>query len=169
MEHSKNDECVACTAGVNTHSGVPGSLCSDQNRRPQEIQKWPCWPTPSLVLVIFPGTWTHLWLTQIQYTYTFIYFMATIQSKPLKKSLKTKVNTQELKGAVCLLPPAHRSQKTWSVWIFCLLILKVDHIVQVCDRINSRFSLVLDWNKQLRQNWESLFGICLKKLRKLDG
>lgn len=48
MEHSKNDECVVCTVGVNTHH-YAWSLCSgsvprvmpDQNRRPPEIQKRP--------------------------------------------------------------------------------------------------------------------------------
>lgn len=107
----------------------------DQNRRPREIQKCPYWPTPCLVLVIFPGTRTPSQLTQIQYTYAFICFMATIQSeplkKPLKKPLKTKVNTRGLRRTVCLLTHAQGSWKTWTEWTFCLFMLRVEHIVRV--------------------------------------
>ena len=45
MELSKNDECVVCAVGVNTHnyawplcSGSAPRLMPDQNRRPPEIQ-----------------------------------------------------------------------------------------------------------------------------------
>lgn len=111
---------------------------------PQKSRKWPCWPTPSLVLVIFPGTATHRWLTQIQSTYTFISFMATIHSEPLKKPLRTKVNTRGLKRPVCLLP------RTWSV-CQCLLILKVELIVQVGKILKGKTEILSV--KQHITNW----------------
>lgn len=129
MLRSQDHECGVCRAHVNTRR-CAGSLCSgtrSKNHRPPEIQKWPYWPTPCLVLVIFPGTRTHPWLTQIQYTYTFICFVAAGQSQPEKKTPTTKVNTQRLKRTVCLLPLARHT----SVWKLCILIPEVDHIVRV--------------------------------------
>lgn len=38
MEHSKNDECVACTVGVNTYH-YAGSLCSGTRTKTADPQK----------------------------------------------------------------------------------------------------------------------------------
>lgn len=137
MGRSSNDECMACTVDINTQH-CAGSLCSGtrtKNRRPWEIQKWPYWPTPCLVLVIFPGTRTHPVLTQIQHTYTFICFMAANQREP-----EEKVNTQQLKGTVCLLPFAgHVGVKTlfpdpWS-WPHCPVLPNQQKSFQINEKL----------------------------------